>query len=85
MSVAVSLELQVFHKISWIYQNSQDCLENSLNPKLIPKFPRFWENSQAVAALRLPLVIKYSLTGEGLIIFHILWSKIVVKFLLTLC
>jgi len=50
MLVVVSLELQVFHKISWIYQNFQDCLENSLNPKLIPKFPRSWENSQTVAA-----------------------------------
>ena len=51
MLVVVSLELQVFHEISWIYENSQDCLENSLNPKLVPKFPRSWENSQAVAAL----------------------------------
>ena len=51
MLVVVSLELQVFHEISWIYQNSQDCLENSLNPKLFPKFPRSWKNSQAVAAL----------------------------------
>ena len=51
MLVVVRLELQVFHEISWIYQNSQDSLENSLNPKLIPKFPRSWENSQAVAAL----------------------------------
>ena len=50
-TVVVSLKLQVFHEISWIYQNSQDCLENSLNPKLIPKFPRSWENSQALAAL----------------------------------
>jgi len=51
MLVVVSLELQVFHETSWIYQNSQDCLENSPNFKLIPKFPRSWENSQAVAAL----------------------------------
>jgi len=34
-----------------LFWNSQDCLENSLNPKLIPKFPRSWENSQAVAGL----------------------------------
>ena len=45
MLVVVSLELQVFHEISWIYQNSQNCLESSLNPKLIPKFPRSGENS----------------------------------------
>jgi len=32
MLVVVSLELQVFHEISWIYQNSQDCLENLPNP-----------------------------------------------------
>jgi len=51
MLVVVSLELQIFHEISWIYQNTQGCLENSLNPELIPKFPRSWENSQAVAAL----------------------------------
>jgi len=54
--VVVSLELQVFHEISWIYQNSQDCSKNSLNPKLIPKFPRSWENSQAVAALTVPVI-----------------------------
>jgi len=40
MLVVVSLELQVFHEISWIYQNSQDCLENSLNTKLIPQIPK---------------------------------------------
>ena len=51
MLVAVSLESQVFHEISWIYQNSQDCMENSLNHKLISKFPKSWENSQAVAVL----------------------------------
>ena len=51
MLVVVSLELEAFHEISWIYQNSQDCLKNYLNPKSIPKFPRSWENSQAGAAL----------------------------------
>jgi len=58
MLFIVSLELQVFHEISLIYQNSQDCLENSLNPKLIPKFPRSWQNSQAVAALIMPDNVK---------------------------
>jgi len=57
MLVVVSLELQVFHEISRIYRNSQDCLENSLNPKLISKFPRSGENSQAVAALTTWLVL----------------------------
>ena len=41
MLVVVSLELQVFHEISWIYQNSQDWswIVDSQIPKISGKFP----------------------------------------------
>jgi len=39
-------------QISCSHKKSQDCLKNSLNPKLIPKIPRSGEKSQAVEALR---------------------------------
>jgi len=64
MFVVVSLELQVFHKISWIYQKSPEfprLLGKFPKSQVDPKFPRSWENSQAVASL----VIKTNSTKQG--------------------
>ena len=41
-------------------KNSKDCLKNCLNSKWILKFPKSWENSQAVEALLLKTALQTS-------------------------